>query len=745
MKMSLLPRLALALLFVPAAFPQSMILLEKTALNLQVNSSGAQAGAAYGFPSFTVMIQTPAAATFTPPGLAAIAVPFSANNSDYELDAAFATKAAMDAAYPNGSYPFTTSGFPAVTIPITGDLYPALPQVTGGTWQNNVLVVNPAASATLNFSPFATYTSTTGGQIGSVMTFKLQSNGTDNVNLKQQISSLAISGLTQAASAFTSYTIPAGTLHAGDVYFCTLQYDSLIYLNQTVISGGLVGGLYQNGTAFYVVGQSATPPAAPAITLQPGNVAGPLGSNVAITANFSPAGTNNPGPNTTSFDWFFNGQPVNQGSSKYTVGPNATLTVNNVTAADVGTYVLQVFNASGLASSNAATLTIGAPTGLPIITSQPSGVPITINGTASGTTVVLAVVASNASSYQWRVNGANVTQGNASGATGPTLLLSGASALNAGVYACVVSNPNGSVTSTTTQLNSVLNPPSPGRLGNLSVLTSAGNSPQPLTVGFVVGGAGTSGTQTLLIRGDGPMLAAAPFSIATAMADPVVTLFSGSVQAAQDDNWSANQAAVTTAEANTFAYPLTVGSKDAALVSALPPGNYSVQVTGNGPGGAGTGVGMVLAEVYDDTPSGAYTVTTPRLGNLSCLAQVMSGNNLTAGFVVGGTTAKTVLIRASGPALAVAPFNLTGTMPDPQLTVHTSVSGADQVLASNTGWGGNAQITAVANSVYAFSWTNPSSNDSAVLLTLNPGSYTAQVSSASGTQGTTLVEVYEVP
>jgi hypothetical protein len=198
---------------------------------------------------------------------------------------------------------------------------------------------------------------------------------------------------------------------------------------------------------------------------------------------------------------------------------------------------------------------------------------------------------------------------------------------------------------------------------------------------------------------------------------------------------------VTAAETNTYAYPLAAGSLDSAMVSTLAPALYSVQVTGNP---NGTATGLALAEVYDDTPTGTYTVTTPRLINLSCLAQVNAGNasNLTAGFVIGGTTAKTVLIRAWGPALTPAPFSISGAMPDPELQVYNSSSG---LLASNAGWGGNAQIVAAGSLVYDYAWSNANSADSAVLITLPPGNYTAQASSFSGTAGTTLVEVFEVP
>ena len=79
---------------------------------------------------------------------------------------------------------------------------------------------------------------------------------------------------------------------------------------------------------------------------------------------------------------------------------------------------------------------------------------------------------------------------------------------------------------------------------------------------------------------------------------------------------------------------------------------------------------------------------------------------MTAGFVIGGTTAKTVLIRATGPALAG--LGVQGTMPDPQLALHTTIGNQDVVLAANAGWGGDPQLTAVSNSVFAFPLTNPS-------------------------------------
>ena len=130
---------------------------------------------------------------------------------------------------------------------------------------------------------------------------------------------------------------------------------------------------------------------------------------------------------------------------------------------------------------------------------------------------------------------------------------------------------------------------------------------------------------------------------------------------------------------------------------------------------------------------------SPRLVNLSTLARAGTGTNvIVSGFVIGPGSGDTVLIRAVGPSLAKAPFNQSGVLPDPVLTLFNSNS---VPIAVNGAW--NAADAATMNSVYAFPLT-PGSKDAAIVITLQPGSYTAQVAGASGDSGTALVEVYEV-
>jgi hypothetical protein len=204
-----------------------------------------------------------------------------------------------------------------------------------------------------------------------------------------------------------------------------------------------------------------------------------------------------------------------------------------------------------------------------------------------------------------------------------------------------------------------------------------------------------------------------------------------------DDNWGTNLASVTAADSATGAFaPSSPTSLDAALVASLAGGGYTMQLSGNG-----TTDGQAIAECYDDTPAGTYTPATPRLINLSCRLTLTAGSTLTAGFVVSGGTSKTVLVRATGPALT-ALFGIPGTMTDPQVKLFGTNS---TLISSNAGWGGDPQITTVSKAVGAFTIANASSADSVVLVTLPPGEYTAQANSVSGGGGDVLIEVYEVP
>jgi hypothetical protein len=268
------------------------------------------------------------------------------------------------------------------------------------------------------------------------------------------------------------------------------------------------------------------------------------------------------------------------------------------------------------------------------------------------------------------------------------------------------------------------------RLMNISTRSLVGTGSGVEIAGFVV-----TGTQpkTVLIRANGPTLAS--FGLTGVLADPSLTLEDASHSViAQNAGWctapNVSDIQGATSLAGAFAWP--IGSKDSALLVTLQPGAYTALI-----GGASGDTGVALAEVYDcDAPA-----ASGRMINISTRSLVGASQGIQiAGFVVGGTQPKSILIRASGPALAT--FGVTGTLSDPTLRLLDSSA---SLLAQNTGWGTSANASAIqtaATRVGAFTWTSGSA-DSAILVTLPPGAYTAQVSGASGDTGVALVEVYD--
>lgn len=268
------------------------------------------------------------------------------------------------------------------------------------------------------------------------------------------------------------------------------------------------------------------------------------------------------------------------------------------------------------------------------------------------------------------------------------------------------------------------------RLVNLSCRAQVGAGDDILIPGFVISG---TESKTLLIRGVGPGLSA--FGVSGVLETPTLSLYSDSTVLASNTGWSTSlQAAEIESTAATLgAFPLSSGSADCALLETLSPGRYTVHLQGVG---GGTGVGLV--EIYDasDVTSGA------RLVNVSARAQVGTGADvLIPGYVIGGNGPRKLLIRAVGPGLSA--FGVTGVLEDPKLTVY---SGSDPV-ETNDDWelvSNLSDLQTTTTQVGAFSLES-GSKDAAVLVTLNPGPYTVQVSGVGGTSGVALVELFEVP
>lgn len=336
---------------------------------------------------------------------------------------------------------------------------------------------------------------------------------------------------------------------------------------------------------------------------------------------------------------------------------------------------------------------------------------------AAGTVTLTVPLSGLGLSYQWQINGADVA-----GATQPSLTLSPGQVSAGGQITLVVTNAAGTFASSPVTVTGQA-----CRLVNLSALANIDAGNGSLTAGFYTAG---GGSKQILFRGIGPALTS--FDVPDPIPDPELTIFNTSATPlGANQGWDDSPAlAQTFAQVGAFALPAT--SADAALETTLPNAGYTARVQSIS-GQAGEG----MVEIYD-----ADSVNTPtRLVNISVSAVTgASVVPLTAGFSIAGPSGstETVLIRGVGPSLAG--FGVSGYLAEPVLKVYDS-GGA--VIAANSGWGDSAALSAAFQQTGAFALL-PNSADAAVVLPLAPGTYSAQVSSANGTAGVAMVEIYEV-
>ncbi len=127
----------------------------------------------------------------------------------------------------------------------------------------------------------------------------------------------------------------------------------------------------------------------------------------------------------------------------------------------------------------------------------------------------------------------------------------------------------------------------------------------------------------------------------------------------------------------------------------------------------------------------------PSLINVSNRGRVDAGQNaLIGGFVISGISPKRVLIRGIGPSLAQ--FGVTGVLADPKLDVFDS-KGLN--IGSNNDWSATLATTFAQAGAFGLA---SGSKDAALVLTLQPGVYSAHVTSADATTGLGMVEVFDL-
>ena len=254
---------------------------------------------------------------------------------------------------------------------------------------------------------------------------------------------------------------------------------------------------------------------------------------------------------------------------------------------------------------------------------------------------------------------------------------------------------------------------------NISTRLKVQTGDNALIGGFVVRGIGP---KKMIVRGMGPSLSAS--GVPGALQDPSLELYdSTGAIILSNDNWQDTQAAAIQA---TGLQP--ADSRESAILATLAPGSYTAVMRGVN---NAIGVGLVEAYDIDSQPSASELV------NISTRGRVELGDNvMIGGYIVGAPEPERLIVRGMGPSLAAS--NVPDSLQDPKLEVHDA-SGA--TIMANDNWQDDATQAGLIQSA-GLAPTDP--RESALALTLNPGSYTAIVRGKDDTQGVAIVEFYKL-
>ena len=278
-------------------------------------------------------------------------------------------------------------------------------------------------------------------------------------------------------------------------------------------------------------------------------------------------------------------------------------------------------------------------------------------------------------------------------------------------------------------------PPSvPARLGNVSTRAFVQTSDNVMIGGFIVQG---TEPKRVIIRAIGPELT--QYGVPNALANPTLELHNRTgALIASNDNWRTTiiGGIITGDQVRDIlrsGYAPGDG-RESAIIADLPPGNYTAIVRG-----VNNSTGVALAEVYDLSSD-----TSSILGNISTRSFVQTGDNvMIGGFIVQGTAAKRVIVRAIGPELTR--YGVPNAMGNPTLELH---DGTGALIASNDNWRttiiGGIITTNQVREITASGLAPADGRESAMVVELPAGDYTAIVRGVNDTTGVALVEVYDL-
>ena len=251
---------------------------------------------------------------------------------------------------------------------------------------------------------------------------------------------------------------------------------------------------------------------------------------------------------------------------------------------------------------------------------------------------------------------------------------------------------------------------------NLSTRGTVSIGDNVLIGGFIITG---PEPKTIVLRALGPSLGS--FGLSHTVRDPVLRVYNSSrTLIATNDNWQSDPHNADIQKDGLAPANLL----ESATLQTLAPGAYTVIVTGKD-STPGTG----LVELYDLSPR-----SNSNLVNMSTRGSVGTDDDvLISGFIVGDVGSATVIVRALGPSLASS--GVIGVLSDPTLTIYDSTG---SVIATNDNWQDDTNAIYVPRNGLA----PPNPSESALVLHLPAGAYTAIVRGANGGTGVALAEVY---
>jgi hypothetical protein len=726
-------------------------------------------------------------AQFTPPGGTAKTMTNSGGGTFVFDGGTFATQAALDAAFQNGTYNFslqTTTGVQTYndSIALTGNTYPAnTPKILNGNWALGGLQIDSTQTYSFSWNDISPFTApnqmvfqivNAAGAVVFTRTVAPDPSGF-NINLSMPANTLQPGAYFTATLTFQRrvVTVVSPTFSKVATYATATSFKIATISGVPVITSPtsikatvgqpffyqitatnhpfnyntstLPAGLTLDDTLGIISGTPTGSPGTVQVSLSAGNIDG-VGSGGVTSAV-----QGGPGPvitsSTTAFAYTgqpFNFQVVTKGASSAAritaAGLPAGLSIDPVsgrisgTTAATGSFLATLTLTDGnVQVTGSLQLNFTTDGGYPVITNAnivivPRGQPFTYTIATPGATDPI-----DPPNYTFL------------GTLPPGFVFTPATGTISGTY----SGPLGQSTATDSGGGDPphIRPLSGGALlGSIQLFGTNSHGTSTFQLLFLAVPSGAVNISTRLFVGTSDNVLIGGFivtgnaskvviiraigpstGVPGALQDPVLELHDSKGGVVINDNWRATQEQIIK---DTTIPPLD--DRESAIVIGLDPGNYTAIVSGKN--GA---TGIALVEVYDLGTASLDSTSKAQLAQISSRGNVLAGDNvMIGGFFVSGVTTK-ILLRAIGPSLTG--FGVANALQDTTLELH---DGSGTTIGSNDDWR-STQEQAIKDTTIP-----PTDNrESAIVQNLVPGAYTAIVRGKNNTTGVALVEVYALP